>query len=904
MSSVGLKQGDKLGPYEIVSAIGKGGMGEVWKARDPRLGREVAIKVSAQQFSDRFEREARAIAALNHPNICTLYDVGPNYLVMELIEGPTLADRIAQGPLPLEEALRVAQQIADALEAAHEKGITHRDLKPANVKIKPDGKIKVLDFGLAKSAEASEVTPDSPTMLSTAGMILGTAGYMSPEQARGKQEVDKRADIWAFGVVLYEMLTGKRLFQGEDVGHTLALVIMQEPDLSAAPPEVVPLLKRCLEKDPKSRLRDIGDAMPLLQVNVGPAATSRGRLAWMVVAGVMTVVSVALLLAFLYLRPKPPASPLVRFEVAAPDRSGLVNPTAQEGAAINAISPDGTRLLFFGSSAGGKSQLWMRRLDSLEAHALEGTDGATDFPFWSPDSRFVVFGTQEGKLKKIDTAGGPAIPLCDAPRFFGGFFTADGKIAFSSSELQEVPAGGGAVSHVDTAPSRNAFFPTPLPDGRHFVFLGIDPAARSEGDAIFLGSLDVKPDVKPGMPSAKKLLAVGSPTTGPHEVAFVASPVDPDHGYILYVRQTGRDDTGTLTAQPFDVRKLELEGEAIPIASEQVHVEGFSVSRTGVLAWRSGFGLGDTALTLFDSQGKALAKLGEPGRYLTSMAFSPDGTRVVAARIDSSPGSSSLWMFDLTRGFSTRFTPNPGQNTYPVWSPDGSRVVFASNGAGLSNDLYQKLSNGGGEDELLLPGEGSKFPLSWSQDGRFLLYSKFLSDRVVEFWVLPLDSSAHPAGKPFPFVRNGIRRDARFSPGRAGPPRWIAYASQESGRNEIYLRSFDPSSPTGSPANAGEWAVSRDGGVGPRWSGDGRQLFYLAPDRTVMVVDVTGNPASPTGIPRALFKPNGLQPRRPDLSFWDVSPDGKKFLFPIPVAANTAAVPFTVVLNWTSLLKK
>ncbi len=418
-----LSAGAKIGPYEIVSAIGKGGMGEVWKARDPRLGLEVAIKISAQQFSDRFERESRAIAALNHPNICTLYDVGPNYLVMELVTGTTLAERIGEGPIAVEAALAIARQIADALEAAHEKGIVHRDLKPANVKIKPDGSVKVLDFGLAKSGEAAELTADSPTMMSIPGMILGTAGYMAPEQARGK-DVDKRADIWAFGVVLYEMVTGNRLFEGETVSDTLASILKEQPSIAAIPGKIRPLIESCLEKDPKKRLRDIGDAWKLLRAEdpaqpATPPAPSRARFSWMAWATAALLLLAVLALGFAHFREKPPTQQSLRYQIPTPGTADARFP---------ALSPDGRHLAFVASS-GGQDQVWVRAMGTLETKPLAGTDGAT-YPFWSPDGAYLGFFTG-GKLRKIAIAGGPPQTLCDATTGRGGSWNRDDVILFS-----------------------------------------------------------------------------------------------------------------------------------------------------------------------------------------------------------------------------------------------------------------------------------------------------------------------------------------------------------------------------------------------------------------------------------------------------------------------------------------
>jgi serine/threonine protein kinase len=467
-----LKPGDKLGPYEIVSPLGKGGMGEVWKARDPRLNRDVAIKISARQFTDRFEHEAHAIAALNHRNICTLYDIGPNYLVMELVEGPTLAERIAQGPVPLEETLTIAKQIADALEAAHEKSIVHRDLKPANIKIKPDGSVKVLDFGLAKSGGAPELTSDSPTMLTVAGMILGTAGYMAPEQAKGK-EVDKRADNWAFGVVLYEMLTGQRLFEGETVSETLAAVLKEQPDLNRVPAKVRPLLRRCLEKDPQKRLRDIGEAMAWVESAPEAAIVPPARTKWMwpSVAAAALVVALAAVGWNLWRAPRLTDLPLVRQDVDLGSDIALLPPLPFASNVV--ISPDGTRLAYVASAvSGGPRKLFTRRLDQPKATGLPATEGA-DRPFFSPDGHWLGFAAG-GKLSKISADGGAAVPLMDLPgAFAGAAWGEDGIIVAQLGKgLVRIPDGGGQSVPVTELATGELVQTSPqiLPGGKAVLF--------------------------------------------------------------------------------------------------------------------------------------------------------------------------------------------------------------------------------------------------------------------------------------------------------------------------------------------------------------------------------------------------------------------------------------------------
>jgi Tol biopolymer transport system component len=834
-------------------------MGEVWRARDTRLNRDVAIKFSSQQFTDRFEREARAIAALNHPNICTLFDVGPNYLVMELIDGPTLADRIAEGPIPLEEALAIARQIADALEAAHERGIVHRDLKPGNIKIRPDGSVKVLDFGLAKTGgeEQQSVTLDSPTIMhmpTQAGVILGTAAYMAPEQARGKT-VDRRADIWSFGVVLYEMLTGKRLFQGEDLTDTLAAVVRSEPDLTAAPAELCPLLAKCLQKDPKHRLRDIGDWELLTQA--APAGSSKpGRpLAWMLAAVVAIAGCVAL--AAIHFRETLPQSPVMRTEILPPAKTTF--PGAAFNAGLPALSPDG-RLLAFGAIAeDGHSQLYVRALDALAAQPLAGTEGAS-YPFWSPDSHTIGFGAN-GKLKKIDAAGGPAVELADAPNFGGGTWSQDGVIVFAPNGqgLQKIPAAGGPTVPVTSflPGDRVHFWPWFLPDGRHFLYTASVGGAVGAGD-IRIGSVDAN----------ERGGAVGR-VLG----KAAASQAVFSQGHLLF--QRGQ----TLMAQAFDVNRLDVTGEAVPVAENIATIAGsarapFAVSSTGLLVYQAGASTANLGLVWFDRSGKRTGVGGEPGN-LFQLHLSPD--RRLAAVALGVP--RDIWIYDLPRGLRSRFTFGPGSQLEAIWSPDGKTLVFCSNRSG-HYDLYRKAVNGTGTDELLYTDDQQKYPTSWSPDGKYLLYHSG------SIFALPLT----PNAKPIPFTKNAfVQQQAQFSP----DGRWVAYQSNESGRFEVYVAPF--------PGPGGKRQVSATGGTLPRWRADGKELFYLTQDQRLMAADIALKPdAAEVGAVHALFK--GLLAG--STFRYDVSADGQHFLGIVPQEESGGVEPLVLVQNWPTGLKK
>jgi len=890
---VTLATGERLGPYEILEPIGSGGMGQVYQARDTRLGREVAIKISSARFSEGFEREARSIAALNHPNICQLYDVGPNYLVMELLAGPTLAERIMRGTIPEDEAIRIARQITDALEAAHAKGIVHRDLKPGNIKILPDGTVKVLDFGLAKVVNASSAssspadTENSPTLSlasgTEAGVVLGTAGYMSPEQARGKP-VDKLADIWAFGVVLYEMLAGERLFKGEDASETLAAVIKEEPKLDAVPVRVRHLLRLCLQKDPRKRLRDIADARLLLD-NAVPVASEgavasvhsrRLKVAWAIAAlgGLVALAAVPFSLA--HLREKPSVAEPVRFQISMPEKVTL-------GGGAFSVSPDGRKLIFAGVAADGTRRLYVRALDSLDARPLQGTEGAGPYsPFWSPDSRFVGF-SLGNKYMKIDVTGGPPQTLCELPGTLGASaWGPNGLILVMSNPggTNQIPEAGGIPVPVTLPdPSRQEQYhgrPAFLPDGRHFLYLRF--STNPEFLGTYIGSLDAKPQDQ----NLRRLLP------GRFGVNYVPSS-DPAIGYVLFERD------GTLMAQTFDNRKLELTGQPIPIADQIGNNAAISAffwsSENGVLAFRRG-GQEGNQLTWIDRNGNVTGRFGDATLY-ADLALSIDGTRAAFLRPDQ---QSDIWLYEFARGTTTRFTFGPSIDRNPVWSPDGNRIAFASNRGGHF-DLYQKSANGAGEDELLFKSDQDKIPTSWSHDGRFLIFQSIDPKTQNDIWVLPMEGDR----KAVPFLRT------EFNEGQAGlspDGRWIAYASFESGRPEIYVRPFSPPGSAEGTSASGKWQISKSGGALARWRGDSKELFYVENQR-IMAVDISGNSSVQAGIPQPLFNlaTPVNSPANP-VGNLQITTDGKRFLTVQPQQQTAGESQITVVLNWPALLKK
>jgi len=845
-------EGTTLSHYRILEKLGEGGMGVVWRAHDPRLNRDVAIKVSAEKFSDRFEREARAIAALNHPNICTLYDVGPNFLVMELIEGES-----PKGPLPLEDALRIARQIADALDAAHEKGIVHRDLKPGNIKIKPDGTVKVLDFGLAKTIELASGDPEDSPTVTVAGMIMGTAAYMSPEQARGKI-VDKRADIWAFGVVLYELLTGRRPFHGNDLQEILASVVKDQPDLSRVPVKVRPLVERCLEKDPKKRLRDIGDAWGVGQGHALPSQTIRyAKLAW--IAAAIATAGLATLV-FLHLRERPPApAQQVRFQI---QRGG-------------GVSPDGRKLAYV---AGGR--LWVHFLESGEARDLTDASGGA---MWSPDSRFVAYPSQ-GKLKKIEATGGRPQIVADlhpGHLWAGGDWSQNDLIVLADTNfgLFRVPASGGTpvqLTTMDAARQDNIHFGVSfLPDGRHFVYSRYSYDERKS--AVYIGSVDAKPEEQSSTP----LIA------SKWQAKYVPS-LDRGIGYLLFMR------AGTLVAQPFDHRRMELQGQPTPIAEHVGDINGgmggpanYSVS-SNVLVFRQS-ARSDPTLTWYDPKGKALGTTGEPGNYL-SLALSPDGTKLAASR--RSEEGANIWLLDLSEGGArTRFTFSSATDANPVWSPDGTRIVFSSNRNG-PYDLYEKPVNGGKEEVVLLKFSEDKRATSWSRDGRFLLYTAMNPKTQQDIWVLSMEGGSR---RPVPFLTTEFAEGvARFSP----DGHWVAYSSNESGKFEVYVRPFSMNSAGTAVEAGGKWQISSspEQSQAPRWRGDVREVYYVAGGGTLTAVDIAAGPEFRTG------KPHTLGFVVPRIDAWDSAADGKRFL--ATASMKSEPEPYMVVLNWQAGLKK
>ncbi|MGB6431390.1 MAG: protein kinase [Candidatus Acidiferrales bacterium] len=893
---MGLTSGTRLGTYEIVAPVGAGGMGEVYQAHDTKLGRDVAIKILPEGFArdparlSRFQREAKMLASLNHPNIATIFGLedanGVNYLVMELVPGETLADRIGRdGAIPVVEALNIAKQIAEALEAAHEKGIIHRDLKPANVKLTPDGKVKVLDFGLAKAYAEDSGSSDpstSPTLTAAAtmqGMILGTAAYMSPEQARGKA-VDRRADIWAFGCVLYELLTGEQLFAGESVTDTLAQVITKEPDWEKVPARTRGLLRWCLEKDPKKRLRDVEDGMISLEaapdVKVEqPSATSAPKWLWAIAIAACLAVAA---LAVMQLREKPPSAPeVVRYRIRLPENVWFTQ------TASFALSPDGRHIAFSAIGPDGLAEVWMQDLDGSEARELpDAHTGPTTPPFsWSTDSRYVAFSAAGAMFRKADLQSGTSQDICEKPGPpVGSSWNSDGTIIFGSTStgLWRVDSAGGkpvALTDLDTSrQEREHELPNFLPDGRHFLYLRISKIPEDTG--IYIGSLDDPPDKQ----SEKLLLPTG------FGAYYVPSP-DSSVGHLLYLRG------GTLMAQSFDPAKLALTGDPAPIADQigSGYETGFFSASATTVVYRTLSSNPYAQLTWFDSQGKASGTLGDPA-YVGDPSISPDGIEIAYRRDSQDHSDKDIWLLDIARGTSTRFTFGGSWNDVPIWSPDGKEIVLASNRDGVF-DLYEKPADGATDEQILLRTNRNKIPLSWSHDGRYLLYAvtqNFTGGRD-DLWVLPMQGDR----TPFPFSRTQFdQTDAQFSP----DGRWVAYSSNESGLHEIYVREFTvPPAPT----ETGEkWLVSNGGGLFPRWRADGKEIVYFANGygKEISVsVDAGPGHSFHAGVPKELFKVP------PGIAGADASRDLKKFLLAVP-ENKTGPQTFTVVVNWASTLQK
>ncbi len=787
--------------------------------------------------------------------------------------------------------MNIARQIADALEAAHEKGITHRDLKPANIKIKPDGAVKVLDFGLAKMGGEPMMKSDkSPTITmaqTEAGMIIGTAAYMSPEQAKGKV-VDQRADIYAFGAVLYEMVTGKRLHDGETTTEVLASVIKEDPNWNKVPPQLHRLLRRCLEKDPQKRLRHIGDVMALVDesgpgVQVASPPHSKERRKWLLSGIAVAVLVLATIVAFWAPWQSPSTAPSVRFEIQPTASMTFIN------GGYPMVSPNGKWVVLPATGADGVTRMWLRALDSVEVQPLAGTESANNLPppvFWSPDSRFIAFSFTpgpfaDGQLKKLDISGGTPQTLCDVSgAVSGGTWNRDGVILFASNRapgLFRVLASGGVatpVTALDQSHGETAHrYPHFLPDGHHFLYLRVVTNPQRMG--IYAGSIDAKPEEQ----SLKPILL------SDRQAMYAASPPNTS-GRLLFLRDT------TLFAQPFDPTRLELSGEPVPVTDQVGSFAAataglFSVSEAGVLAYRVGPGGDQRVLTWFDPDGKPLGTAGEKGSYMRP-AISPDGMRIAVTVFERENGNSNIWVMDLGSGRSTKITFNAGRNDYPVWSPDGKTIAFASNRSGHL-DIYEKNADGSGEEKALLSSDEDKQPTSWSQDNRFLLYDINDSQQTAgDVWVLPLEGDR----KPYRILGTKFGEAlGQFSP----DGHWIAYVSDESGTPEIYVRPFS-SEKSADAVSGGKWTISKGGGFQPRWRTDGKELFYYSPALQQMAVDVIASPTFVPGTPKRLF---GI----PLLSPGDVTGDGKRFIYPTPEGSN-APSPFIVVTNWQAGLKK
>ena len=917
---MGLEPGSRLGIYEIRSALGAGGMGEVYRARDIKLDRTVAVKVLPDAVAHdserlaRFDREARLLAQVNHPHIAGIYgledDGGRKFLVLEFVDGESLAERLSSGPLPVAESLRLARQLVDALEAAHERGVIHRDLKPANIMITGDGQVKVLDFGLAKQVEtvSQPELSQSPTLSfggTRAGVILGTAAYMSPEQVRGRP-ADKRSDVWAFGCVLYEMLTAKRAFtpatgtsargstsDAEEISDTLASILRADPNLAALPAETPPqartIVARCLEKDRKARIPDMSVIRFMLDGTLATAASApettrsgggRAAVVWKAAAVLFFATSVAAI-ALLWPRAAPAPLPM-RFLIEPPPGGAFSSGTVGRYGAFARISPDGSTIAFTARDRTGRTTLWVRPIESLASRELQGTDGA-GWPFWSPDSREIAFSVP-GKLLRVQVATGTVQTIATFPNPLvvgrGGAWSKDGVIVFNNGPgpLQRIAASGGQPSRLfPLAAGINHSFPSFLPDQHHFVFHFSDDNAP-ERAGLYLSSLDG------GEPT--RLLAAD--TGG----VFAAR-----WSRLLFVRQ------GTLLAQPFDATTLTLSGEAQPIA-ENVEsaaapgVVAFSVSDDGNLAYGLGMNSGPgLALTWVDRSGKTLARVGPQGDY-RGIDLTPDGKRVAVHRHDVNGGD--VWTGDATSGAISRLTFDAGvDNSSPIWSPDGTMVAFSAR-RDRKWSLFRKRADGiGASEQLVEVADAMAMPMAWTPDGSALLYEVGRASPSgsgtgaltgsADIWLLPLTRERKPA-----ILLEGPRQQSHAQVSPNG--RWLAYYSNETGRQEVFVESFPP--------GAGKWQISVDGGLFPRWRGDSRELYFmsLVSGGKMMAVDIVSDRAAlEYGTPKELFNTeyvNLAHPPGMPYHAYSVSPNGQQFLIPRLAFTNLEAARIAVVLNW------
>ena len=879
-----LSPGARLGPYEILASIGAGGMGQVYRARDTRLDRTVAVKILPPVFAhdpqlrQRFDREARTVAALNHPHICVLYDIGEqdgiSFLVMEYLEGETLASRVARGPLPADEVVRYGQEIADALDRAHRHGVIHRDLKPANVMLTRTG-AKLLDFGLARppveNVFDSETRAPGETPITAQGVLVGTLQYMAPEQLEGRP-VDARTDIFALGALLYEMCTGERAFPGENQASIIASILSRQPPAPSArqplsPPALDHIVWRALAKDPDDRwqtardvyleLRSRGIAPPAPAAPARPNATG-----WLIAAlGLLAVVGGSLVSSWLSTPDRSPA--VIRAMIPPPDR--MLFQLTGDFAGPPVVAPDGTSVVFAAIDPLGKRQLWLRRLDSLAPTPLPGTDNGT-FPFWAPDSRAVGFFADD-KLKRIDLNAGSALTLCDAPSGRGGTWSAQGVILFTPSVLgglQQVPAGGGSPTEVTTTagtPYTSHRWPQFLPDGRHFLYLGVQQEDGRDQSAVFLGSLGGR---------------------APTQVIRSRTQAIYAGGHLLFLRDR------TLWAQPFDVERETLGGAPVAVARDVLEDPTiwraiFSTSETGTLVYQGG--VAGTALTMYDRDGHEAGTIGDRG-IIFDVNISPDGTRVAVNRGDP----ADIWVYELSRGTSLRLTFDARNETVPVWSPDGQRLAFNQIQRDATTSVLEIPAAGGAPRELIPAGVLAV--TDWGRSpAALLLRQGELVMSPGDIWVQPLDAAPR-AVLQTPFAEY----HARFSP----DGRWVSYVSNESGRDEVYVMPFAmPPAGAVAPMAAGDRVrVSTAGGVLPRWRRDSRELFYLSPDLQIMAASVEA--AGARLDVRSVTPLFSLSPK-PVGWVYDVMPDGQRFI--VNSLGDEGRRPLALVTNWPEALQ-